>query len=947
MKLSRLLNATSLCAWILAIQPARADLTHRWSFNDDISSTNATDSVGSATGVLQTGASYFGDGTVFLDGASGYVSFPNDLVSNYNSITYEAWFTDDGSGTWARLWDFGNSTGNGTSYMYLSPVNGGGNIQTAYNEGAGEQANVFTAGPRPSQNVEHHVVFTQDAATHVAVVYLDGKRVGQSTNFTFTPAGVGSTTNDWLGRSQYSSDAHFFGSIDEFRIWNTALSPQDVEASDESGPNTVSTNAGALTSISLQVPANALLGAVITPSLLGTFANLANPVDISLSSGIGYQSSDTNIFTFGSDGNFHAVGVGTATLTANYASLSSPAVVTVAAEKPVLLHRYSFNETSGATVSDSVGGADGTVQFYGVFTNGTLALDGNLDGGYVELPPGIIHTLTNATFETWITWNGSNIWQRIFDFGNSVGGSGVDYTILTPMSGAASNPLLFGINIGSEQDLNGGASLPIGTEVNVTVAYDATAHSAKIFVNGRLRGSGTLTEQFSGIADMNDWLGRSQFSGDPYFNGSYDEFRIYEGAESDLQVAVDAAAGPDNIVTNSGALVSIKLAATNTVDIHGTSVPVGVSANFANISNVDVGTLAETTITSSDTSVATIVNGNIVPQNTGVTTIKATYGGMSDSVQVTVVDTELTPTLLHRWTFNEAPGSTSFADSVGSINGTVQGLATFDGSQLLMPAGNPAPSGGQPTASSGWASFPANQGLVTSLPDEASFDIWVVWHGGAVWQEMFDFGQAATPGVSSGGGQYVMISPYDGSDHLLRAEWDQNPVGYDVVLHGPALDTNVLSQVVWTHDQVRHLDKLYRNGQLVATAANTGLWSTLPDTDNWLARDEWPDAMFNGNYVDFRIWSGALTPPQVANLYQSGPDSTSLAARPKLQISVTGSQATLSWPAGAAGFTPQSSTDLASGTWTTVSGTPTVVNGMNTLSVTNNGQTQVFYRLKQ
>jgi hypothetical protein len=258
-----------------------------------------------------------------------------------------------------------------------------------------------------------------------------------------------------------------------------------------------------------------------------------------------------------------------------------------------------------------------------------------------------------------------------------------------------------------------------------------------------------------------------------------------------------------------------------------------------------------------------------------------------------------------------------------------------------MPTPNPvSASSGTPTSASGWVEFPANEGLITALPSEASFEIWVVWTGGPVWQEMIDFGQAAQPGLSLGGGQYVMLCPYDGANGLLRAEWDQNPA-YDVALQGPVLQSNVLSQVVYTHDQDRQLDKLYRNGVLVASAQNTALWSSFPDTDNWMARDEWQDPMFQGAYNDFRIWNGALTSGQVANLYTAGAE---IVAGPGLKITPSGNKITLTWPANASGFTLQSATSIT-GNWTTVAGTPTVVNGLNVLTISIS-PAETFYRLK-
>jgi hypothetical protein len=42
------------------------------------------------------------------------------------------------------------------------------------------------------------------------------------------PKDLGSTTQNWLGRSQYTADAYFSGALDEFRIYNRALSAGEV-----------------------------------------------------------------------------------------------------------------------------------------------------------------------------------------------------------------------------------------------------------------------------------------------------------------------------------------------------------------------------------------------------------------------------------------------------------------------------------------------------------------------------------------------------------------------------------------------------------------------------------------------------------------------------------------------------------------------------------------------
>src|SRR5262249_29209587 len=76
------------------------NLTHRYSFTS-----NANDSVGTANGVLHGGATV-ANGMLNLTGVSGaYLSLPANLFTNYTAITIEAWVTDNGSGSWARVFD--------------------------------------------------------------------------------------------------------------------------------------------------------------------------------------------------------------------------------------------------------------------------------------------------------------------------------------------------------------------------------------------------------------------------------------------------------------------------------------------------------------------------------------------------------------------------------------------------------------------------------------------------------------------------------------------------------------------------------------------------------------------------------------------------------------------------------------------------------------------------
>ncbi len=210
-----------------------SNLTHRYNFNS-----SASDLIGSADGTLQ-GAAILTNGALVLDGTNSYLALPAGLVTGYTAITLEAWVTDFGSGAWARIFDFGNNT---TDYMFLSLPAGGGNLRGAYttNGNTAEQLLQWSGG-RPPVGQESHIVWATDAATHIGRLYVNGVQVGVNSNMTYSPAILGPTVNNWLGRSQFSADHYFYGAFDEFRIYNYALSSNAIVADYQAGPNALDT----------------------------------------------------------------------------------------------------------------------------------------------------------------------------------------------------------------------------------------------------------------------------------------------------------------------------------------------------------------------------------------------------------------------------------------------------------------------------------------------------------------------------------------------------------------------------------------------------------------------------------------------------------------------------------------------------------------------------------
>lgn len=220
--------------------------------------------------------------------------------------------------------------------------------------------------------------------------------------------------------------------------------------------------------------------------------------------------------------------------------------------RQALVHRYGFQGT-GTVVTDSVSGQNGEVIGAELSGTGTLTLAGGSSDGYVDLPNGIVSALTDATFELWFTWHGGDVWQRIFDFGSSDGGEGVQgtgasYIYLTPKSGATQGTLSVTYSFdgpGGTVGLYTSDPLPSDQLVHLVVVVDSEQNTLSLYLDGVLVGSADPAPILSSIVDNNNWLGRSQFSSIEELAGTYEEFRIYDTALTATQVATSFAAGTD------------------------------------------------------------------------------------------------------------------------------------------------------------------------------------------------------------------------------------------------------------------------------------------------------------------------------------------------------------------------------------------------------------------
>lgn len=197
-----------------------------YSFNDgDSVGVNTIDSWGGHTGTVMSSATriagYNGNGVSLNGTTTSYVNLPAGLMNGVTDFSITAWVKPGAVTTWQRIFDFGSGT---TNYMFLT-ASSGSTVRYAINTGGGEQ--VINSTGLMATGIWHHVAVTQ--AGKVATLYIDGVQVGQNTNMTLNPSSLAATTQNYIGKSQFN-DPLFNGMVDEFHIYNRALSVAEIQA---------------------------------------------------------------------------------------------------------------------------------------------------------------------------------------------------------------------------------------------------------------------------------------------------------------------------------------------------------------------------------------------------------------------------------------------------------------------------------------------------------------------------------------------------------------------------------------------------------------------------------------------------------------------------------------------------------------------------------------------
>lgn len=978
----------------LQFTASAAILTNRYSFNDALGSTSIVDSVSGQNGYyFQTNSPGTGYGSLANFDTSGnytngnFIVLPPNLLTNYSAVTLELWVvpTALADGTlWARLWDFGNSA-NGAGVNSFIYAREGGTSLTPFADSFiatnGGDNYVFTTTPLLSQQ-ENHFVWTADANTHIAKVYLNGQVVGELDSFNNSPQLAGSTTNDWLGRSQFSADPLINADYDEFRVYSGALNALEVAADYQYGPDTYPESYGTVTNINLVVsPSSMALNSQVSAEVLAAATGITNEaVDIHDAAGVTYVVGNTNVVTVSPSGLVTAVGVGATTIVAHYSSLSSTQAVSVFSVPTQMLHRYSFSNTTadnggGQVIHDSVGNWTGT--FYNASGSSGFSGDGRLllagmVGDYVDLGAGIIDktnvTAGAVTLETWATvYPVNGAWTRLWDFGNIVPPNGANYFFFAPNTATGTNQATGGNSrvavSQASPGYNGEDGFDLGNFLGTTNLHivgvfnpNPNRNILALYVNGQFIQSTPVRKPqagfdvpYSALVDDYSLIGKSTYPGDSPLAGEVNEFRIYNGELNRFQIAASDQAGPDRTNFSLGTFTSLTLtpsAQPMTYSGYGSFTAV---MNFTLVTNVSVIGDPNLVVSSGNSNVVVATpDGLLQAVNPGNTTITAVYTyvnnntstAYTNSFAVSVARTEAGPKLIHRYSFNDGTAN----DSVGTANGVLNGGATIANGQVTLVNAD--------GTATDYVQLPA--GVVTNQ-QAVTIEAWVSCGplNANGWANVFDFGTqdaaindaysislCAHTGTGATGDLNAAISDSDNANAHRQAA-DAGPAS--------GLDNRNNVHVVTVFDPPAGYLSIWTNGVLAAVNnAVTIQMSGVQDVRNCIGVDNWPDPGLVGSIDEFRIYSGVLHSDEIAATDFLGPNALLNETTPvHMNASpASGGGITFTWPVAAAGLTLQSSPALGGGeAWTDVGGVaPAIVNGQWSVTVPTTGTAQ-FYRL--
>lgn len=151
---------------------------------------------------------------------------------------------------------------------------------------------------------------------------------------------------------------------------------------------------------------------------------------------------------------------------------------------------------------------------------------------YITINPLVID-MNNLTFSLWVKWDAFNSYSRIWDFGYAASGGGYCCFL---MNDATNGSIKLRLRNSSGTEVLNKTFITASLNTWYHIAFTLSGTTCKIYVNGDLNSTSTLSSNI-GIATFNyPYIGKSNWSTDALLNGKLSDFRIYTTTLSDKDI---------------------------------------------------------------------------------------------------------------------------------------------------------------------------------------------------------------------------------------------------------------------------------------------------------------------------------------------------------------------------------------------------------------------------
>ncbi|MFC1570729.1 LamG-like jellyroll fold domain-containing protein, partial [Candidatus Omnitrophota bacterium] len=879
-----------------------ADAISYWSFDSGDADDEKDANNGTINGTLVEVSGKVGSALEF-DATGDYIQYSN-AVTPLGAQSISFWVKSGSSDLSMVIMTntLSSGLGNGTIVRFNS-----GNILDYIGWGATQTGtNPFNMNQPVTglrDNEWRHFVYTWDGTTEAdkVQIYMNGEPFYSTTAAVLQtiPADHDLIVGKW---STISTPGQFIGTLDEISVWDKALTPTEIEAlyrSQRIGGITVQSASHVITSGSVttvgavDITADQVsLGAEITT--LNADITFNGPVvlaaDIALDTGAG-AGNITFGDTLGSDivSNTHDL-----TLKAGEGSITFSSAVGGGNLLDGLINQWKLNDNANdPTVVDSRDTNNGTLsdgennytsdQSVAGKVGGALSFDGTND--YVDF--GEYLFADTMTISAWVYLEGTGAFPIVAssrddtDMQTGLTGydTGSDFCIRYRVyDDYASNRIDANSNLVGHSIQNDGWH-------HIAITQSSPTADVVCYFDGN--DIGQASKDVLGSPEHRSEplsIGRyGDYAASGYFNGSLDEVRIYDQVLNPTEIVALYNGGNGTESTGSLALGDITIQSAGSVDV-------GASVNAASFVQNDAAAIAEvggdiTTVGGNITFEGPVVLTDNVALSTSPGAGDITFGGTlgSDGVAArnltltagtgTITFTEavggdLSAGLVSRWTMNEEePSGTTVYDDQGNPanDGTLGGGETTLG---VHEAGH---------VGTGTFYFDGNDYIL--IANEANFDF----------TDNFTISQWVKPQTMAAAGvifgklhtnqrSYQIYMETDGSIALALGTAPDSHVGattdFDAVM-------DTWYHVAWTFSSDfagANKSKIYVDGVEVGWESPSTVTS-LPNYNEepYIGRNGF-GSYFKGSIDEVRAYSRALTPSEIALLYNSGNGTESTAS---------------------------------------------------------------------